>query len=478
MNFKGNIESLFNRRQNNEEDLAIIFKNYVEENGSIVYLPIGVASGKLDEENLSFASNNMTFNHLIKGPKKYGFAFSKALTETIRNNNRIPKIIQERLMLKSLRNFKYIYAKDKHKNPIIGVQSIDNSSNIDVLYEDELFNYYIKNFPTAKDVIELLKKASGKIYLDIKETTKILEENYTNVKQSKQILTSIWKHLHSNEAYNIFINGSDITPKKEIIKRICDISNIHCYCVSTIDNCEIFDAEIVLKALLAANNYNKEQAEHSILIMDNFDMLAANSLTAEAFAMAQYNIARILKGETILLEYSRSKKVYFDTSKLMIIGMGNFKQKESEFEDIVIRGFQSSKDKNKKEDNNVYKYGILEGLLNNFKSIIQMDEPKFEDYKLLLTERESAGILSNTEFFRNFNIELTFNKEAINRMASEAYKKRMTQADIRVYIENILSKASLQIAENPNLYKELIIFSDTITDNKAYKLVKIKGDKK
>lgn len=470
MNFRGKIENLFNKNQNSDEELAVIFKNCEEKDGSIVYLPVGVVSGKLDEETLSFTSGDVTFNHLIKGPKEYGFAFSKTLTETVKENKLIPKVIQIKLMLRSLRNFNYIYAKDQHKNPIVGVQSSDNTSDIDILYEDELLNYYIKNFPTAKEIIDLLKKASGRLYLDIKEISKALEESFTNSKQSKEILTSIWKHTHSNKPYNIFINGSDITPKKDIIKKICTISNMACYYVSAIDNYEIFDVQDILKSLLEAFDNNLQLAEHSILIIDNIDKLALNDLSTDAFANAQYNLAKLLRGETIELEYNRFKKVNFNTSKMMIIGMGNFKNRE--YEDFKVSGFSNSKEKKNTDAKDKYRYGMLDGLFDYFKRIIQMDEPLEEDYRLLLMERENAGILSNADFFNSFNIKLTFKKEVINRIAKEAYEKRMSQTDIRDYIENLLSKASYEISMHPNLYKELVITPETITDNKVYKLVK------
>ena len=474
MNFKGSIENLFNKSQNNEEDLAVIFKNCMEEKGSIVYLPVGIASGKLDEESLSFVSGDLTFNHLIKGPKEYGFAFSKTLTETVRNNKFIPKIIQEKLMLRSLSNFNYIYTKDQHKNPLVGVQSLDDNSDIDILYEDELLNYYIKNFPTAKEIIALLKKASGKLNLDIKEISTALDNTYSNKKQSKQILTAIWKHYLSNTSYNIFVNGSDISPKREIIKSICDKANIPCYYVSTIENYEITDMENMLKSLIHQCGNNVELAENSILVIDDINKLALTSMSDDSFANAQINLAKILRGETFELRYSKVKKVNFDTSKMMIIGMGNFE--DDEIEDIKIGGF-SPKANIRKDKKAKYKPGMLEGLFDNFKMIIQMDEPNLQDYQNYLSKREKAGIINNIDFFGNLDIKLTISDEVISNLANLAYKNKMSLNDLSDFIENMLSIASFEIAKNPAEYKELVITPDTITDNKAYTLIKRKTTK-
>lgn len=470
MNLKDNIQNILNKiNVSSDEELAVIFKKYQEEKGSIVYLPIGIVSGKLDVENLTFTSNNITFNHLIKGPKEYGFAFAKTLTETIKNSKLMPKIIREKLMLKSLRNFYYIYAKDKNKNPVVGVQSIEDASNIDILYEEELLNYYIKKFPSAKEIIELLKKASGELNLDVKEISGILKDTYSNKEQAKQILTAIWKNYLSDTSYNIYINGSPITPKKEIIKSICDKANIPYHYVSAIEKYEIRDINSVLKELINKCNGNIELAENSVLIIDDINKLALTSMTDDSFTIAQMNLAKILRGETFELIYGKRKKVYFDASKLMIIGMGNFE--DEEIEDIKVRGF-SSKTDTRQDSKEKYTYGMLEGLFDNFKMIIQMDNPNLQDYQNYLLNRYTAGIINNIEFFNNINVKLTIPKEVILQLAELAYKKKMSLNDVSELIEKMLSVVSFEIANNPDMYEEVIITSETIQDNKKYTLVK------
>lgn len=471
MNLKDNIQNILNKI-NNDEDLAVLFKPIKKEKGSIAYIPIGIVSGKLDEENLTFTTKNKTFNHLIKGPNEYGFAFSKTLTNTVKSNKLIPKIIQEKLMLKSLKNFYYIYAKDQHKNPVLGVQSMDDPSSMDLLYDEELLNYYIKKFPSSKEIIELLKKASGELNLDIKEISTLLEDTYSNKEQSKQILTSIWKHYLSDKSYNIFINGSDISPKKEIVKKICDKANIPYHYVSTVEKYEITDMDNMLKNLINKCDNNIELAENTVLIIDNIDKLALSDISAESFALAQLNLAKILRGETIELKINKIKKIKFDTSKMMIIGMGNFK--DDEIEDIKISGFTSVIN-TKNKDKEKYKLGMLEGLFDNFKMIIQMDNPKLEDYLNLLINREGAGLLNNINFFNNLDIKLTFSKEVINDIANYAYKNKMSLSDLSELIENLLSKASFEIAMNPDMYEELVITHETISNSNKYTLVKKKA---
>lgn len=256
-----------------DEELAVIFKACQEQNSSKVYLPVGIVKGKLDEENLNFICNNFTFNHLIKGPEQFGFAYSKTITETVKNNRFIPLVLQEKKILKDLQKYYYIYAKDKSNNPIVGIQSIDDN-NINILCEDELLNYYIKMFPKAKDIIDLLKKASGKLNLDIKYISDLLEKSFTNKEASKEILIAIWKHYHSDKSYHIFINGSEITPKKEIIKSICEKANIPYHFVSAVENYEITNIEEILKNLLEKSNYDLQLAENTILVIDNIDKLA------------------------------------------------------------------------------------------------------------------------------------------------------------------------------------------------------------
>ncbi len=349
---------------------------------------------------------------------------------------------------------------------------MDDPSSMDLLYDEELLNYYIKKFPSSKEIIELLKKASGELNLDIKEISTLLEDTYSNKEQSKQILTSIWKHYLSDKSYNIFINGSDISPKKEIVKKICDKANIPYHYVSTVEKYEITDMDNMLKNLINKCDNNIELAENTVLIIDNIDKLALSDISAESFALAQLNLAKILRGETIELKINKIKKIKFDTSKMMIIGMGNFK--DDEIEDIKISGFTSVIN-TKNKDKEKYKLGMLEGLFDNFKMIIQMDNPKLEDYLNLLINREGAGLLNNINFFNNLDIKLTFSKEVINDIANYAYKNKMSLSDLSELIENLLSKASFEIAMNPDMYEELVITHETISNSNKYTLVKKKA---
>ena len=50
----------------------------------------------------------------------------------------------------------------------------------------------------------------------------------------------------------------------------------------------------------------------------------------------------------------------------------------------------------------------------------------------------------------------------------------MTVAEVRELIEKIISKASFEIAMNPNEYEELLITPETIKDNNAYTLIRKK----
>lgn len=122
---------------------------------------------------------------------------------------------------------------------------------------------------------------------------------------------------------------------------------------------------------------------------------------------------------------------------------------------------------------------MLEGLFDNFKMIIQMDDPNLQDYQSYLTNRENAGIINNINFFNNLNIKLTLSDEVIESIAEYAYKNKMSLSDISDLLENMLSMATFEIAKNPDIYEEVIITPETIDDNKKYILrKKMKQDEK
>ena len=476
MSIKENIQNMLAKINNNETEYAVIFKSIKEENDAIAYVPVGIVSGKLDEESMSFTCKKRSFNHLIKGPKDYGFAFSKTLTEAIRSNRLVPSIVHKKTLLKSLSNFLYVYGEDENNTPVIGVQVGESSDNVSVLYEDELLNYYMRNFPKAKDIISLLKKASGKLNLDISDISTALEDTFTNCVQAKQILTGIWKHFHSSRPYHIFVNGSDITPKKEIVISICECANIPYYYVKAVDNYEIFDLENLLKKILDKFNNDLEAAQNIVLIIDNIDKLALTDLSAEAFAQGQLSLAKILCGKEVELSFDKykviAKKIKFDTSRIMVIGMGDFR--DDELKNVRISGFSSHK-KEPYDEKEKYKYGMLEGLFNYFDMMIQMDDPSLKDYQTVLTSREEAGLVSNNTFFNNLGVNLNISEEMLSKIARYAYDNHMTIADIRGLVEKMLADASYRVAKSPEDYEELVVSDGMLEDNKKYVLERKKN---
>lgn len=478
MGIRDNIEKIFDKLGNNKEEYAVVFKSVNENEDSISYIPIGIVSGKLDADNMSFIGKKKVFSHLIKGPKDYGFAFAKTLTESINANRIVPPVIQMRKLLKSLSNFVYIYGLDEHNNPIVGVQVNDNVDDVSILYEEELLDYYIKNYPDAKEIIHLLKKASGNINLDIEDISKNLDINYSNSKQAKQILTGVWKHLHSDKPYHIFINGSDITPKKEIITSICEYANIPYYYAKAVDDYEIFDINKLLKKILKKYNNNLNEAEKIVLIFDNIDKLAISSLSTESFAKGQFDLSKLLSGKKIELILGKfkgiSKKIKFDTSKMMIIGLGDFKDKD--FDTFKVAGFVNQ-EKNMKEKNR-NRSGMLVGLFDYFSMIIQMNEPNLKDYQNVLMNRKESGLAANNGIFDDLGIKLTIPNEVISELSKYAYDNHMSSSDIRSLVEKIFADATYNIAKNPEEYEELIVSGGIIRDNKKYTLVRKKNNEK
>ena len=65
-------------------------------------------------------------------------------------------------------------------------------------------------------------------------------------------------------------------------------------------------------------------------------------------------------------------------------------------------------------------------------------------------------------------------EDTIKNISTYAYQEKMSHSDIRELIEQLLSKASLEIAKNPKEYEELIIAPDIIKSSSSYSLVKRK----
>lgn len=494
---------------NELKDIAIIYKLNVSFN-KLEYIPCKVISGIYDEVNEELIDGTGTpYRHIIEG-ENYGFAARKNLREYLKESPLLPLPILKAKILNSAKKIKYELNSiivEEEVIPLINIYMKTGYSNESILLDRDILAFYITYYPEAFPEIE--KEYGIKISISNENDIKVsenIETNQTNKPKDKievnvinlyneitktvidqnepimKILTAIWKQYNDfspNKSRNMLINGSTGVGKTEIFRQLVKKINVPCYIANATEYTASGyigrDITDMLRSLLDITNGDVKRAERGILIIDELDKLAETNKGHSQVNQkdVQESLLKLVEDGKYDLIYS-GRKITFDTSKLLIVGMGSFSRIDLTCDKVV--GFnQSSKPKLYKDltTEDFVKNGMIPELIGRFPVVIQMNELNHDSY-LRIINSDNSALNMNKVFLEKFGIELTVTPAAMNEIALSADKQGFGARSLDVIIEKALSVASYEIASNPEVYNELIVTEETIKNNKVYTLKKKK----
>lgn len=494
---------------NNVKDIAIIYKMKVNFN-DMEYIPYKVVTGIYNEYSEDFVDEKGTpYRHIIEGDT-YGFGGRKSLEEYNKQFPLLPLPILKALILNASRKIKYRFSEyGECYTPIINVCKKNSYGNENIYLDRDVLSFYITYYPDIFPDIEkqygieisfyqnankdtnsnqntksiVPSKQPAQTNINVKElyteiTKNVIDQNEPIMK----ILTAIWKQYNNfspNKSRNILINGSTGVGKTEIFRQLTKRINVPCYIANateyTASGYVGKDVSEMLKSLLDITDGNLEKAERGILIIDELDKLAETNK-----AQSQVNQKDVQEALLKIVEDGKydvmwqNNKYSFDTSKLMIVGMGSWSR--IELPESRALGFERVSTPKKYKDlttEDFVKNGMIPELIGRFPVIVQMNELNSDSYKRII-KSENSVLNTNQIFLEKQGIMLTITEEAIDEIALTAERTGFGARSLDTIIETTLSEASFEIASNPELYKELIITPETIKNNKAYTLVRKK----
>ena len=486
------------KKNMNITDIAVIFKLKVTNKG-LEYTPVKVAVGIYDNQNKEFIDNTGTpYYHIIDGNETYGFAQRIEITNLYKKYPFIALPLIKTLIINAAKKFNYIVTHEEKTNaPIICIN--DKKGNNEIFIDEDSIIFYLENYP---ELGELLKNKN--IFLDMKTEEK---EKTSNVKENKvlstklninelyneitnnvidqdepikKILTAIWKQYNNfsdTKSRNILINGSTGVGKTEIFRNITRLIDIPCVITSATQYTAAGyvgkNVEDMLISLLEKADGDLERAQRGIIIIDELDKLSESNNSSQVNQRdVQEALLKIIEDGKFDINYY-NKNITFDTSKVMVVGMGSWSRIKLEEKRHV--GFNSTTEKKEYKDLTTEDFinnGMIPELIGRFPIIVQMNELNADSFIKILNNSKNNALNINKQFFKEQGITLTINDETINLIANKALKNNFGARSLDEIIERALSVATFEIASNPEVYSKLIITPETIEDNRKYTLVK------
>ena len=474
-------------------DIAVIFKKeyYL---GRMEFTPVKVISGSYDSEGKCFVDKDgTTYYHIIENPDNYGFGYFDEIYNYKKQHPLLNETLIKLTLLHTLKKCFFAFRYNDDYIPIVEVT--EKNGKTFNLIDNNILNYYREYHPDFFDK-HFEVRENGDIYLKSETETDVIEENKEEKKEEKvlkvvedkkqsidvstlfkEITDTVIEDFSDKKSRNILINGSTGVGKTETFRILSKLLNVPCVIVSATEYTAAGyvgkSVDDMLVSLIKKANGDVKRAQEGILIIDEIDKLSESNSGHSQINQrdVQEALLKLLEDGVFSIK-SGFSEVEFDTSRLMVVGMGSWSRIDLTPKRSV--GFNSVEVKKTYKDitrEDIVSNGLIPELVGRFSTLVQMNELNFDSFVRILKSKNNV-INQNKKFFSGKGIDLVFDDKAIDAVAKEADKNNYGARGLDEIIERALSAASFEIASDPEKYSSLIITEETIEDPKKYVLTR------